>query len=242
MNALLMLPLCLPRAPASYKLGSELTIVTANLYGVNNRQYARTLAYIKQNHSDIVCLNEITANWTQNLRDNLPDYKYYFDEGMSGGSAILSKIPIEQQLPVQGKHVRRYGVRGCVLIGDRKLLLIAERPPAPIPSKKAPLRNRELATLAREIPQATGPVVVIGDLNVSPWSAHFQTLLRHSGLTDSALGYGVILTWSTKMFMPLVPIDHSLTTPDLVLTQRHVGPDLGSDHLPVKVHIALRQD
>ena len=38
-----------------------------------------------------------------------------------------------------------------------------------------------------------------------------------------------------------IPIDHVLVTPQWLVVEREVGPNLGSDHLPVIVQIALRK-
>ena len=95
-----------------------------------------------------------------------------------------------------------------------------------------------LAGVARGLPE---PVLVLGDLNASPWSSHFRRFLRDSGLRDSAQGRGVQPTWPAGMPWLWIPIDHCLHSPQLQVVARHVGPNLGSDHYPVVVDFVVNR-
>ena len=82
--------------------------------------------------------------------------------------------------------------------------------------------------------------MVLGDLNTTPWSARYRALLDDAGLEDTRVGYGLQTSWPS--FLPAVlriPIDHVLVTPDLAAAEREVGPEVGSDHLPVWVELAV---
>jgi endonuclease/exonuclease/phosphatase (EEP) superfamily protein YafD len=82
--------------------------------------------------------------------------------------------------------------------------------------------------------------VVLGDLNASPWSTDFRLLLD-AGLLDSERGFGPQGTFPAGWAVQL-PIDHCLHDPALVTTAREVGADLGSDHRPLLVELALGED
>ena len=43
---------------------------------------------------------------------------------------------------------------------------------------RARYRNRQLAGLARFISEREGPIILLGDLNVTPWSPYFTDFLR----------------------------------------------------------------
>jgi endonuclease/exonuclease/phosphatase (EEP) superfamily protein YafD len=81
--------------------------------------------------------------------------------------------------------------------------------------------------------------MVLGDLNLSPWSPYFGDLLSSAGLRDSREGFGIQASWPTAVPLLRVPIDHVLYSPEVVINHRQIGPDVGSDHLPVVVDFSL---
>jgi endonuclease/exonuclease/phosphatase (EEP) superfamily protein YafD len=68
----------------------------------------------------------------------------------------------------------------------------------------------------------------------------FRDFLATTGLKDSRVGFGWQPTWPTGSMSLRIPIDHVLVEPDLVVLERQVGPDIGSDHLPVRVRLKRR--
>ncbi len=245
LNLAALIPSYIPRAAAEGNSNDsakhEIVLVTINLYGAHNRKYKNVVDFVKQKKPDIFCLNEINKPWLKRLNEDLPEYKYKFDEGISGGSAIYSRIPIEQVIPRGVPQKRRYGVRGTVRVANQQVMIIAEHPPSPSARNRWKNRNLEFDKLVADTESIKTPLIIIGDLNSTSWSPFFQNLLRRGNLLDSEQGYGVQPSWSTKMVLmpPMVPIDHCLTSNHFVVLQRSIGPNVGSDHLPVYVKLRL---
>jgi endonuclease/exonuclease/phosphatase (EEP) superfamily protein YafD len=65
-------------------------------------------------------------------------------------------------------------------------------------------------------------------------------LLEVGKLKDSEQGFGPQPSWSTEMLIPFVPIDHFLVSNDIEVLNRVLGPNLGSDHLPVYVDLLVK--
>ena len=102
-------------------------------------------------------------------------------------------------------------------------------------------RHERFLSLAGASIRAAKSGIVLGDLNTTPWSAGYRELLEEAGLEDTREGYGLQTTWPS--FLPAalrIPVDHVLVTPDLAAADRQVGPEVGSDHLPVWVELAAR--
>ena len=75
--------------------------------------------------------------------------------------------------------------------------------------------------------------LVLGDCNATPWNHTFVQLLASTGLQLATVG-GWRATWTTSLPWPLrIPIDHILCSPGIGVAATRLGPDLGSDHLPV---------
>jgi endonuclease/exonuclease/phosphatase (EEP) superfamily protein YafD len=80
---------------------------------------------------------------------------------------------------------------------------------------------------------------VMGDMNITPWSPVMRDFLEQNRLKDSALGHGIHPTWFSHSLMFGIPIDQILHGSGVVILDRHVGPEIGSDHFPVTADIAL---
>ena len=123
-----------------------------------------------------------------------------------------------------------------VRLGDLDILGV--HPLAPVDERSAELHRAQHAAYAD---WATGRsrAVVVGDFNSTPWTATVRALLSDGDLANSQRGYGVAPTWEVGRLWA-VPIDHAVHGDDLVVVDRIVGPDLGSDHRPLLVEVAGR--
>jgi endonuclease/exonuclease/phosphatase (EEP) superfamily protein YafD len=102
-------------------------------------------------------------------------------------------------------------------------------------------RDRQIAyaaQVARQRIERGERVVLVGDLNLTPFSPVFQRLLSDSGLADSALAISenprasVSTWWLGKSGIGL-PIDQALMGPGVTLVERRLGSAIGSDHVPL---------
>ena len=117
--------------------------------------------------------------------------------------------------------------------------LLATHPLPPISVDYARLRDEQLARIGALAAGLDGPLLLLGDLNITPWSHPYRRLMRDSGLSDGATGFGVQPTWPAGKPPLWIPIDHTLHSEAVVVLDRRVGPDLGSDHYPVIVDFAV---
>ena len=53
-------------------------------------------------------------------------------------------------------------------------------------------------------------------------------------------GFGVQPSWPTKPLILRIPIDHILVSKNIVTARRWIGPETGSDHLPVFADLVLQ--
>jgi endonuclease/exonuclease/phosphatase (EEP) superfamily protein YafD len=79
------------------------------------------------------------------------------------------------------------------------------------------------------MPLDSMPLIVAGDLNATPWSSAFAVAARH-GLDRAS---GLAPTWPRRHVG--IPIDHVLADTHWRRGEAQRGPDIGSDHLPVRV-------
>lgn len=216
------------------------TVVSLNVLSTN-REKARSLAYLRGMEADLVVLVEIDHAWAAALAGLAADYPHAHLEPRDSfeGLAVLSRWPLRDTTIVD------FGTQGTpsiVTVVDSPagaIDVIATHPRPPL----TPAFDRELRAHLRAVGHraatAAGPCLVIGDLNSTPWSAAFQGLLQAGGLRDSARGHGIQPTWNARLWAPRIPIDHILVSPDVAVVERRVGPDVGSDHLPIEARLRL---
>jgi len=76
-------------------------------------------------------------------------------------------------------------------------------------------------------------------MNGTPWSPFFKDFLLSSGLRDSREGFRLQPTWPTWFPPAWIPIDHALVSSSVVVHDRRVGPNVGSDHYPVIIDFSI---
>lgn len=118
-------------------------------------------------------------------------------------------------------------------VAGRPLVLVGTHPIPPRDESRADLRDRQLQALAA-FTRTKGPnIIVVGDLNTTPWGYAFRELIHDSGLRDSSRGQGFQWSWPAALPLLALPIDHLLVGEDVVVTNRWMGPSIGSDHYPL---------
>ncbi|GAB4517134.1 MAG: hypothetical protein Tsb0019_16780 [Roseibium sp.] len=86
-----------------------------------------------------------------------------------------------------------------------------------------------------------GNILAIGDWNSAPWSARFQETLERNGLKTA---YPDGWPQTTRFFFSYrlhwilgAPVDQFAVSSDLKVADVRLGPDIGSDHLPLIVEL-----
>jgi endonuclease/exonuclease/phosphatase (EEP) superfamily protein YafD len=106
------------------------------------------------------------------------------------------------------------------------------------PSRDPWLHERQVTALTQLVRHIDGPLVLAGDLNMSPWSNAFRKLRAVAGLTPASV---LMPSWPAwPMALPQVALDHILVSPELAVAAAGTGPAVGSDHLPVWAQIGRR--
>lgn len=228
---------------AAAQSGTPLRVVSLNvLYG--NRRHEAVIDFIRSESPDLAVLVEMTARWREALTALHEAYPYRFaTHGPAGkGVLLLSRWPIlhATEVPLEGDD--EPAVAATLQVGSRKMHVLGVHTTCPATPGLTALRDRQLDRLGRLVSRMGtdgAPVVVLGDLNVSPFSPRFPALLEAGGLASAAEGFGWQPTWPTFLPPAGIQIDHVLITDGIAVQRFRRGPDVGSDHLPVVVDLVL---
>lgn len=217
--------------------GREMTIVTANL-SYRNRDPRLFIDWLSREPADLVLLQELTPAWAAALED-LPGYpqRRFILRGDAYGLGVLSRWPtaglVARDLAGDGLP----SLVGPMDADGTRFILAVVHSRWPLLPELMRLRDRALARLADEVRQQPGPWVVGGDFNATSDSPVFQRLIETSGLRDARPPGAWAPTWSADFWPLALRIDHVLASPELCVASSGTGPNIGSDHLPVRVRL-----
>lgn len=216
---------------------ARLRLVSYNTW-FRAHDHARLVQYLEQVAADVVVLQEMSAAQAERLHASLASYPYAYTEPGIAGAVIFSRWPLREAATIR---LTAQGAPAARVVLDWRgtpVTLLGVHLHWPLGAASARLRNEELLALAAFAKTTPGPVLVAGDFNVTPWSGHFQDLIRHSGLNDCAVRL-FARSWPAQ-FPPLgIAIDHCLASRHWRSLETMSGPRLGSDHLPLVVDLAL---
>lgn len=245
LNLLLIVPLYIKESPASHPV---LTIPQHQTYRVllanvlqKNAAFGALRHLIRMSKPDILVLIEVNKTWIDQLEPALKDLPFsrmkLRDDNY--GIAIFSRIP------ATFSEVKYFGsdeipsIVATYSIHQRRVTLLATHPPPPKTKRASAARNEQLAEIAEYLKTIAGEKILVGDLNLTSWSPYFSVLTRASGLRDSRQGFGMQNSWRAYRSWLVIPIDHILVSPGILVQSRRVGPFIGSDHYPILLDFSL---
>jgi endonuclease/exonuclease/phosphatase (EEP) superfamily protein YafD len=213
-------------------------LINVNLW---NSQYDLVKQSIRDANPDVVVLEEVSSEWMRQLAEIVEIYPHREIRPREDcfGIAMLSKYPFKKS------GIEYLGTAGVpsvfaeVDVDGKSVLVLGTHPLPPSGPDHARLRNEQLAAISAFLQDVKLPVILLGDLNATPWCPYFRKLLSNTGLKDTGRGYGVQPTWPSHNPLLRIPIDHCLVSQGIVVTHREVGPYTGSDHYPLIVDVAL---
>lgn len=210
---------------------------------LGNRRGPELDRLLEDEAPDLLLLLEVTPRWRAGLASLEAEFPHRIEAVRDDafGLWFLSRHPLaDARLAAPDGGVP--SVAAMVDMSGRRLAFLGTHPVPPTGREPAARRNAQLAWCADWADEASARadgVLVMGDLNCSPFSPHFRSLLRDGGLRDSALGRGLRPTWFSGLPGLASPIDHALVGGGLEVAARRVGPPVGSDHRAVIVEFVI---
>jgi endonuclease/exonuclease/phosphatase (EEP) superfamily protein YafD len=101
------------------------------------------------------------------------------------------------------------------------------------------VHERELQALGAARSSLGPRLIVCGDFNTVSWSAQFRDFSRSARLTDVFRGAWHAYSWPSWSPLLAVPLDHCLISKGLSVRSRTFGPNIGSDHRPLVLDVAI---
>jgi endonuclease/exonuclease/phosphatase (EEP) superfamily protein YafD len=239
LNAAHIVPLYLqPVQVARPVPAGSLRLMSFNIHAPNE-QHQRVLRYLQNELPDVLVLLEVTPAWESTVRALATQYPYQWVHvaGDTSGIAMMSREPPSAAATID---LAERGALAYVLTftaGDSALSVLGAHLNWPLGARATETRDSQLAAIA-QIARERAPLVVMADLNTTPFSPRFAPALRDGELQRCVPGTGLTPTWPARIVPLYIQIDHCLATAGVQAWDFRVGEFLGSDHYPISVEVA----
>lgn len=223
--------------------GDGVQVISLNLQ-YSNRDYAGVRQYLADADAGVLVLPEFTPAWAAELREVTSRYPYSMaiTQRSPWGLGVFSRYPLRDARFVDLGVPGSVNVHAILMLPGQPVELAAAHLASPSSPARGAQRNIQLRRLAdlladdsRPAASQAMPRLVVGDLNVTPFSPYFGDLLEATGMEDARRVHGVLGTWPTWLPAGQIHIDHCLAEPGLGVVRVSRGPAVGSDHYPLEI-------
>lgn len=206
-----------------------------------NHDYATIGRFLEQSQADVIVLEELSSQAAADLSVYLPSYPHSHVAAQTRpyGAVVFARWPIVAAEPLALAEGPMRAAKVTLDWHGTPITVLGVHLHWPFGPTNSRWRNQELEGIASFAAATSGPLIVAGDFNVTPWSSHFRDALDRSALNDCAAGHGLAPSWPAQAPPFGIRIDHCWASKHWRATDVRIGPGLGSDHLPLIADLAL---
>jgi endonuclease/exonuclease/phosphatase (EEP) superfamily protein YafD len=224
-----------PNRPAR----AALRLVVANVE-VGNTDFAAVRRLVVKTRPDLFGVTELTPAMARHLGNELPGYRTSVVDPREDayGIGVYSRLPL---LSAKIVHFPSDGPASVVVrlrVSGKTVTVVVTHVHTPFAGS---IHVRQLEALAAATRSRLGKrVAVCGDFNTPPWTGplrHFAEAARLRDLYGSRAWAGY--SWPTWGSFLRVPLDNCFVGNGVAVTDHHDGPNVGSDHRPLVVDVAV---
>lgn len=180
---------------------------------------------------DLIVLHEADASWEPALDAFKATHPHQVRD-LAGGPfsmAVLSRHPFDSA--AIGRAPGEPNKTGFLdlKVGGTVLKVFAVHFPPPVSGELFELRDRSMERMAKPF-RHHPPDIVLGDLNLTPWSGRLRRWTASSGLYSTYRGEWPRGTWPPGFGFFGLPLDHVLVGARIGVNGIEVRPLPGSDH------------
>lgn len=192
----------------------------------------------------LIFLMEVNPDWIEAMQPLKEVLKYSVELPRSDnfGVAMYSSLDLNSVRPAYYDELQLPALVGNVNHAGTILSVFGVHTIPPVGEAKFRQRNLYMDNLQQAVAKAEGIALVMGDFNCSPWSPNIKRIKKGrgdgAGLVDPFPSVFRPHTWGGLGIVTTV-LDYVMAESALIPYSASVGPDLGSDHLPVVVQYGL---
>lgn len=210
-----------------------------------NRDYERARSFISQADPDIILIDELTPTWLAELKPAFEKHPFqvFVTRDDTYGSGVFSRFPIINSKTEYFGERKHPVIRVDFMRAGKTVNLVHAHFQGPVSPRYYAMHLADARGTLNMLNDCGATALFCGDLNTNSWCNPLRGLVKSAGLIDSKRGRGFQLSWPTtnRSPIPLLGIDHCFVR-GLQVTNRTVGPTVGSDHFPLLVELTLKNE
>jgi endonuclease/exonuclease/phosphatase (EEP) superfamily protein YafD len=239
-NVVVVAPLWFGRTPPPE--GPTLRVLAHNIYGGGPSRHAEILAALPSARADLAFFSQAMPDLAAAVEAGGTEHRLLFPrEETDSVHALMVATAARDVIAADqvslGPASPSSAVAVDVELDGRLIRVLGVHTRSPRTPSRAAIRDSELRHVAAWVRAQEVPVLVVGDLNTTPWSHAFRDLLAATELRDSQRGFGLQPTWPAGSGLAMIPIDHALVSPELAVVRRTTGPARGSAHRSLTIEV-----
>ena len=234
LNAGLVLPLYWGSPEDPSQDAASLKVVYANVL-TQNTGYAELLQWIEEEQPDVIALLEFSQEWKDALDPALSAWPHRQSRPRDDnfGIAVYSRFPLAGVTWPVLTPTGSTSLFANIRWSDLEVPFMLVHPYPPIRRYSSATARAQMGELVQRAEVSQDLALLVGDLNATPWS-HSSRQLQATPLRSARLGFGVLPTWPANLpIIFRIPIDTIQTGSRWQVQDLRVGPNFGSDHLPL---------
>lgn len=210
-------------------------LAVSNVYS-GNHDLSRLREWLSTNPVDVLGILEVSPAHKEQLEQL--GFEHTLIEPRQGnfGIALLSR-----RAPVHTTLLDSDTPFPSILAEFEDVIVLVTHPVPPIDRQAREMGDQQTRRLAERLAGQSKPIIVLGDLNATAWDSRFEPL-KDLGLQDSRRGFGILPTWPADRWWMRIPIDHILIPESWGVAECSRGPDVGSDHFPLRAVVGPRKN
>ena len=228
----------------------RLRVFLANVL-TRNQHHDQIIAQIRAADPDVIAILELSSTLEASLqREFSATHAYYVSESQDDGNfgiGLWSRYPLSHERVFHLNAPILPSIEADIQFPSCPIQFTVTHPLPPIGARNFGHRNQHLALLAQRVrkQQQAEPIclqILLGDLNLTPWSPLFEDFLASTGLQNAAAGRGLQPTWYRWPAFPFgLLLDHGLHSRNLRCDQRAILAENGSDHRAVVFDFSVNE-
>jgi endonuclease/exonuclease/phosphatase (EEP) superfamily protein YafD len=222
---------------------ADVTLLHSNVF-TNNVKFKNFIELVNKENPDIFVMQEVNQKWLSETRELEKIYPHMLTIPREDnfGIALFSKYPFDSIKEVNLSDSDIPSIVATLLITGQLVTVITTHPLPPVGKDYYHSRNAQIDKVAEMSRNHQGPLIIIGDLNLTMWSDDYMPLELGTDLRNARKGFGMLPTFPAQFQLPIfmIPIDHCLVSSHFVVHDIKVGKDIGSDHLPLIIKLSLK--
>lgn len=246
LNGRQIIPIYFPTGNKLPTNAQTLRVLQINLNS-KNQEFQKVSSYIHRTNPDILLISELTPNWVKAFQKSLPEYPNVtcVPREDTYGIGVYSKSKFENAKIEYFGPAGHPSVTGTLGSLEKPVTILHTHIQGPVKDHFFEWHKEHFEKMTMNVLTMKTPLLVSGDTNSNTWSYLLSDFLQATKLRDSRQGRGVQLTWPVPGYWRQFPftvlaIDHYFVSPEIVVVDRKIGEDIGSDHFPVYIEFGLQ--